>query len=301
VLVVLVVFVATSTAVLDAPAGGQTPSSSSEQPAMACSQWDVTGSWLVAEGSYSPIVTFAPHEPTVTDEDGIVLRGTVTLSEGEWQNAGWTGPSNSFEGNILGDKLTFLVTAPHRYAFVSVGKFEGTVTDGGVPDGTAKDLNALDRGTIRWAAQGPTRCVSFESSDKDAELSLLKQLGLERALDLYKTACGSRSGDCKDEQGAGRIGTEFTNAFCPHTAQKCNELGTAERRALPELVQFAACFAGAKDDGHALFPGVRAILPVLTRLAYHGATDKDPASAEAAASAAWRLFALVSGQDADFS
>lgn len=282
---------------------GQTASSESGGSGgtpQTCAQWDVTGRWDFAlRGVYTPSLILDDHDTNADPVNGVALTGVLVLPEGQWQNAGWTGPTNPFEGNLIADRLSFTVTAPHRDGFLSVGKYQGTVTDGRA-EGTTKDLNALERGEFPWTAMGTSTCLSYESNEKDTERSLLLSLGVDKAYTTFQKSCAT-AGRCDTVVKQGQNAEDaFSKSICRGTPPCATPGASQEQKALPELMRFAVNFAGAtSSDGAALFPGVRAILPVITRMAYHGATDNDPASAEAAASAAWRLFSLVSGMDAD--
>ncbi len=120
-------------------------------PSAACSVDNTT--WHIDQGYYKPTVEF--------HQQGTQITGTMTMPEGQWENAGWTGPTNSLQGTITGNRIDFLVTAVKTDGRVSKGSYQGTLQGGTVTDGTAKDLNAPDRGPISWTASGgPVVCAS---------------------------------------------------------------------------------------------------------------------------------------------
>ena len=135
--------------------------------AETCAQWDVGGTtWgpLDQHGAYTPTVRFdRSGQPTK-------LSGTMSLPEGQWEEAGWRQPTNPFTGTLQGDKLNILVIAPHTDGFISRGRYEGTITSSGsytagqptsveVNDGYLKDEAAPTRPAGTWTGKGEATCA----------------------------------------------------------------------------------------------------------------------------------------------
>jgi len=134
------------------PAATPTPTPAPQTTATATCSLDNT-TWQLDQGFYKPTVVF--------HQQGTQLTGTMTLPDGQWQNAGWTQPTNPLQGTLVGNHLDFLVTAPHNDGFVSRGSYQGTVSGGTITDGVLKDLAAPDRPAGTYTGTGgPAVCAT---------------------------------------------------------------------------------------------------------------------------------------------
>jgi hypothetical protein len=173
-----------------------------------------------------------------------------------------------------------------------------TLSDGGSLTVTGTFANGHVDGTWHYAFASGLSCTPTLSGDRagkktvDPVDELINEFGLEQVFEEYKHVCDGDA-DCPTiERTAEVTAAAFTQLYCPSVDCDQKDLSIYQRT-LPDLVFRAQLLAGDPRR----FPSVSGILPVLLRMAFHGATDKDPASARQAASAAWRLFATMAKVD----
>lgn len=108
-----------------------------------CQQWDVSGTWQTsASNNYNATFSF--------QQSGTSISGTATLPAHEQARAGYTSPTGSLSGTLVGDQFDVTVTWAGRSGPVR-GRYTGTVVQGRITNGTADAFS--------WNGSGPTRCV----------------------------------------------------------------------------------------------------------------------------------------------
>jgi hypothetical protein len=142
-----------TTVAAGASVGTTTPASVITVPG-PCTQFDVAGTWTIQQGTgaYTPTI--------VLEQVGTQLTGTMTLPDSQFRTSGWVSQTNPLSGTMSGDHVIFTVVAPHQDGVLSQGVYEGTVTEAGVSEGSAKDLAVPSGGSVQWSMAGPAKCVS---------------------------------------------------------------------------------------------------------------------------------------------
>ncbi|MGH2406563.1 MAG: hypothetical protein ACRDF7_00605 [Candidatus Limnocylindrales bacterium] len=263
----------------------------------ACAQWDITGTWQISQGNqFHPVIQF--------QQNGTTLGGSVTAPADERQRAGWATSTNPLTGDLVGDRLDFTVTQSLTDGTTQYAHYLGTVVQGGVPNGVGEDLAHLDQPSIPWTGAGPTACIRLASATSAASTpapsqvplrSLDPEVALQDALGPYwVTGFEDFMNKVANAEDADAAGMEFQDALEGLLFYSGAAPGNVEDvRDLVWSVGYLSAAEGA--DGLPLVPVLRdeSIVNVIMQMAYHAATEPDPATAQDWLVSTQRLVALL--------
>ncbi|WAH99268.1 hypothetical protein [Arthrobacter sp. MMS18-M83] len=235
--------------------------------------WDISGTWATVQGG-SRTLAFN------FQQNGNQVSGT----------AGDASLSGNFTGNVTGDHVDVIVVWNAKRANGSTleGEYEATISPGTLTGTTHDVANASSHAT--WTATGgPTKtCAGATATPTSTPTSttLTKDAAEREILDALSNATvGGALGDLSTDGGKA-MQAAFNKLFPKLNAD-------ASR-----LVYHAGVLASQDgSDGKPTFPGVRACMPIILRMAYNAVTDPDPAARASALLAARRLMVFLAARD----
>lgn len=238
--------------------------------------WDISGTWATVQGG-SRTLTFT------FQQNGNQVSGT----------AGDASLSGSFTGNVTGDHVDVIVVWNAQRADGSTleGEYEATISAGTLTGTTHDVANPSSHAT--WTATGgPTKdCGGATATPTSSPTSTtVNESEAERA--ILDALTNFQNGGTATTVGPLNIsgGTAMRDDF-EKLFPKINDEAS-------QVVFIAGVFASQDgSDGKPTFPGVRACMPIILRMAYNGVTDPDPAARASALLAARRLMVFLVGRD----
>ncbi len=125
--------------------------------AATCAEWSIAGTWQVTQGGYHPVFNLT--------QNGSDLKGEAVAPAVDAGRAGYKPGSpvtGSLTGSLNGDRFDVVVAWPPKPdGGVSRGRYQGTVVENGIIDGTTYDLSVGPGRTAAWTATGPARCLRW--------------------------------------------------------------------------------------------------------------------------------------------
>lgn len=241
--------------------------------------WDISGTWATVQGG-SRALTFT------FQQNGNQVSGT----------AGDASLSGNFTGNVTGDHVDVIVVWNAKRADGSTleGEYEATISAGTLAGTTHDVANPSSHAT--WTATGgPTKnCAEATTTPTGAptptsSATSTTPTGREAEsaiLDALKGGATVRMGPLDVRRGTAIL-DEFDKLFPKKVDPKVDE-----------AVWRAGVLASQDgSDGKPTFPGVRACMPIILRMAYNAVTDPDPAARASAVLAARRLTFFLAQRD----
>ncbi|MFK4296013.1 hypothetical protein ABH924_001150 [Arthrobacter sp. GAS37] len=235
--------------------------------------WDISGTWATVQGGSRTLAfTF--------QQSGNQVSGT----------AGDASLSGNFTGNVTGDHVDVIVVWNAKRADGSTleGEYEATISAGTLT-GTTHDVADPSSHATWTATGGPTKdCAGATATPTSSPTSTtLTAAEAEQAiLEALNGGTGVTIADLSRDGGLA-IHDDFQKLF-PKTIDPY----------LGDLVFKAGVLASQDGSGGGpTFPGVRACMPIILRMAYNGVTDPDPAARASALLAARRLTAFLVQRD----
>ncbi|MCZ9883108.1 hypothetical protein [Arthrobacter sp. B2a2-09] len=169
------------------------------------------------------------------------------------------------------------------------GEYEATISAGTLTGTTHDVANPSSQAT--WTASGgPTKDCSGATATPTSSPSSTTQSAAAAESDILEALENPQNGS-KPAMGLNASGGEaiveaFKGLF-PKNDEQANTL----------VFQAGLLASSDGSDGKPTFPGVRACMPIILRMAYNGVTDPDAAARASALLAARRLLVYLVGRD----
>ncbi|MGM7776968.1 hypothetical protein ACSVHC_13280 [Arthrobacter sp. KNU-44] len=267
---------------------------STASPVLAATPcWDISGTWTTVQGG-SRTLTFT------FQQNGNQVSGT----------AGDTSLSGTFTGNVTGDHVDVIVVWNAQRANGSTleGEYEATISAGTLTGTTHDVANPSSHAT--WTATGgPTKACAGATATPTGSVT-----PTSAATPTGSPTSTSSPASTDSNEAAAEAAILQALESTGHTSVPATEgLNTSGAQAIEgafrglfsknddvaNALVFQAGLLASSDgsDGRPRFPGVRACMPIILRMAYNGVTGPDAAARASALLAGRRLLLYLLGRD----